>query len=148
VLDCWRDHGYFADGSGRIAGVVSVNGNDPGEVMQAIWLTGAVYFGVELPDAWIDPMPDADGFEWDVAGDADPRNGHCFVALGYSGAGAFINSWGLRGFITWAAIAKYATTALQGELYAVLSPDQISRASAKAPNGFAAAQLAADFAAL
>jgi hypothetical protein len=41
-------------------------------------------------------------------------------------------------------MAKYASTAGQGELYAVLSPDAIDKASGKAPNGFGAAQLAAD----
>ena len=37
-----------------------------------------------------------------------------------------------------------ATTAGQGELYAVLGPDAINRATRKAPNGFGFAALAAD----
>ena len=50
------------------------------------------------------------GFVWDVAGPANPDNGHCFVGVGYTDIGVVIDSWGMLGTITWAAIAAYATT--------------------------------------
>lgn len=143
VLNYWRDEG-LTPGAHRIAGWVAIDGTNAEEVRQAIWLFENVYFGVELPDAWINPFPSADGFTWDVAGDADPSNGHCFVGVGYSDAGVTIDTWGMLGTCTWAAVAKYATTAGSGELYTVLGHDAIAMATAKAPNGFDWAQLGAD----
>ena len=104
-----------------------------------------VYFGVELPDEWISPMPSSSGFVWDLAGAPDQNNGHCFVGVGYTAQGVQIDTWGMIGTITWAAIAKYATTAGEGELYTVLGPDGIAKATKKAPNGFDWSQLVADF---
>jgi hypothetical protein len=49
------------------------------------------------------------------------------------------------GTITWAAVAKYASSKGRGELYTVLGPDAISKANKKAPNGFDWSQLVADF---
>ena len=51
----------------------------------------------------------------------------------------------MLGLLTDAAIAKYATTTGEGELYTVLSQDAINKAAAKAPNGFDWSQLVADF---
>ena len=109
VLNDWRDKGFFADGSGKIAGWANVDATERTLVKQAIWLFENVYFGVELPDAWIKPFPQGNGFTWDVAGDADPSNGHCFAGLGYNDNGVIINSWGIMGTVTWAAVAKYAS---------------------------------------
>ena len=111
----------------------------------ALWLMENLYFGVELPDKWINPMPAASGFVWDVAGTADPSNGHCFVGVGYNEKGVQIDTWGMIGTITWAAVAEYASTVGSGELYTVLGPDGIAKASGKAPNGFDWSQLLADF---
>ena len=94
------------------------------------------------------PFPSSPGFTWDVAGPPDPDNGHCFIGVAYDPKGVQIDTWGMLGHLTDAAIAKYASTAGQGELYAVLSPEIITRASRKAANGFNFAQLQADFAAL
>ena len=72
-----------------------------------MWLFENLYFGLELPDAWINPMPDAPGFVWDAAGPADPQNGHCVVGVGYTAQGITIDSWGMTGLLTDKAIAKY-----------------------------------------
>jgi len=143
VLNYWKATGLLP-GSHQISGWVAIDGSNEDEVKAALWLFENLYFGVELPDAWINPMPGASGFTWDVAGDPDPDNGHCFAGVAYDGAGVTIDSWGMLGKITYQAMAKYASTAGQGELYAVLGPDAIDKASGKAPNGFDAAQLAAD----
>lgn len=146
VLNDWRDKGFFADGSGRIAGWANVDASNVTLVKQAIWLFENVYFGVELPDDWIKPFPQGNGFAWDVAGDADPSNGHCFVGLGYNDKGVIINSWGMMGTLQWPAVAKYAA-APGSELHVALGADAMNRASEKAPNGFNMAALTADLAA-
>jgi hypothetical protein len=143
VLNKWRDEGFFADTSGKILGWGNVNGANALEVKQALYLFENVYFGVELPDAWINPGPQGSGFVWDVAGPSNPQNGHCFVGVGYNAVGVQVCSWGMVGTITWAAIAKYATTTCEGELHVALSSDVLNRAQEKAPNGFDAAQLTA-----
>jgi hypothetical protein len=148
VLNDWRSDGFFPDRSGKIAAWVALNGAEERQVKQAIWLFENCYFGVELPDAWISPFPDRNGFIWDAAGDANPNNGHCFVGVGYNDSGVIVDTWGLLGTVTWRAIAKYATTVSQGELYAVLSEDAINCAKQKSPSGFEFSRLIADSGAL
>ena len=144
ALNYWQHKGAPA-GSHQIAGWISVNGTDPVEYRTALWLFENLYFGLELPDKWVAPEPTASGFSWDVAGPPNPDNGHCIVGIGYTAKGVKISTWGLQGWLTDAAIAKYATTTGAGELYTVLSQDAINKASAKAPSGFDWSQLVADF---
>ena len=148
VLNVWRDKGYFADGSGKIAGYVSVNPTDPVEVKTGLFLFGNLYFGVELPDAWVNPMPQQGGFVWGVAGPPNPNQGHCFVGTGYSAQSVHINSWGMFGNMPFDSVAKYASAAAGGALYAVLGPDWISAATGKSPSGFALGELQSDLASL
>ncbi|HYM54136.1 MAG TPA: hypothetical protein VES97_02155 [Solirubrobacteraceae bacterium] len=138
----------LADGT-KFAGSFAVDATNQLECQQVISLfEGGVMFGVALPDAWISPFPSAAGFTWDVAGPPNPSNGHCVVGVGYTAAGILISTWGLVGTMTWAAVAKYAVQASGGELYAALSPDQVAKGQAAAPNGLAWADLQADFDAL
>jgi hypothetical protein len=67
------------------------------------------------------------------------------VGVGYTAAGITIDTWGMTGTMTNAAVAKYPTQASGGELYTVVSVDAISAANQKAPNGFDWSQLVADF---
>ena len=143
VLNYWRQTGLLP-GQHKISGWIAVNGADAVEVKTAMWLFENLYFGVELPDAWINPFPSHSGFSWNVVGDADPENGHCFCGVGYDPLGVKIDTWGMFGTITWGAVAKYASTEMSGELYAVLGQDAIAKATAKAPNGFDFSQLLAD----
>ena len=144
VLNWWQTKGLLADGSHKIDGWVAVDGTNAEEAKAALWLFENLYFGVELPDGWISPMPSASGFTWDVAGPANPDNGHCFSGEAYNANGVLVDTWGMLGTVTWAAVAEYAATAGSGELYAVLGPDAINKATAKAPNGLDASQLLAD----
>jgi hypothetical protein len=148
VLSYWQQHGLLADGSHRINGWAHINSANRQQAMTAVWLFENLYFGVELPDAWVNPMPSVPGFVWDVAGEPNPDNGHCFIATGYSDAGVRICTWGMTGLMTWAAVAKYASVAASGELYAVFGRDAISTATGRAPNGFDATQLSADLQAI
>jgi hypothetical protein len=144
ALNYWENNGAPA-GSHRIAGWLSVNAADPTEYRAALWLFENLYFGLELPDAWINPMPAESGFTWNAAGPADPNNGHCVVGVGYTAQGVVIDTWGMTGTLTDKAIAKYGTQDSHGEVYTVVSQAAISQASQKAPNGFDWSQLIADF---
>jgi hypothetical protein len=147
ALAYWKATGAPA-GLNKIAGWVSVDATNPAEYRAALWLFENLFFGVELPDAWVNPFPSSSGFVWDVAGEPDPDNGHCFPGVGYTAEGIKIDTWGMLGTVTTAAVEEYAFTAGSGELYTVLSPEIILKASQKAPNGFDLAQLQADLAAV
>jgi hypothetical protein len=144
ALNYWENNGAPV-GSHKIAGWLSVNGNDATEVRTALWLFENLYFGMELPDKWITPFPSASGFTWDAAGPPNPSNGHCVVGVGYNAQGVVIDSWGMTGLITDSAIAKYATTGANGALYTVVSVDGLNKATQKVPAGFDWSQLVADF---
>ena len=144
ALNYWENNGAPA-GSHRIAGWLSVNAADPSEYRTALWLFENLYFGFELPDAWVNPAPQASGFTWDAAGPADPSNGHCFIGVGYTGKGITIDTWGMTGLLTDQAITKYGSPHSHGEVYTVVSQDGINKATQKAPNGFDWSQLIADF---
>jgi hypothetical protein len=145
ALNYWENNGAPAGSTHRIAGWLAVNAADPNEYRTALWLFENLYFGLELPDAWVKPMPSSSGFVWDAAGPPNPDNGHCVAGVGYTAKGVTIGSWGMLGLITDAAIAKYAVRAAHGELYTVVSQDGINKATNKAPAGFDWSQLVADF---
>jgi hypothetical protein len=86
ALNYWQHHGA-PSGTHKIAGWVAVNGADPNEYRTALRLFENLYFGLELPDKWVSPMPTRAGFTWDVAGPPNPDNGHCVVGVGYSNKG-------------------------------------------------------------
>lgn len=139
----WQQNG-LSKGANKIKAWLSVDATRLPEVRAAIWLFENVIFGVELPDAWVNPFPSASGFWWGKAGAPDPDNGHCFGAFGYVPNSLQISTWGMIGNITNGAMEKYANTKGQGELYTVLSMDAINKATQKAPNGFDFDQLLAD----
>jgi hypothetical protein len=143
ALNFWQNRG-FADGS-KLLGWLAVDASNPEEVKQAIYLFENVVFGVELPDAWVNPFPDGPGFVWDVAGAADPENGHCFGGFGYADQGIAISTWGILGWLTWSALKYAERGASGGELYCALSPNQLAKGAMKAPNGVAWTNLIADF---
>jgi hypothetical protein len=145
ALHYWMNNG-FADGS-KLQNFLAVDATDANAVKTALWLFENLFFGIELPDSWINPFPSAPGFAWD--NDApDPQNGHAICGVGYDANGVQIDTWGLMGTMTWEAIAALCVPSAGGELYVLLTPDQIAAGQDKAPNGFDWATLAADFEAL
>jgi hypothetical protein len=148
VLSYWKAKGILPGGVAKIAGWLALDASNVTEVQQAVYLFGNGYLGLDLPDAWITPFPSASGFVWDVAGPANPNNGHCVAIYGYNAQGVLIDSWGLFGTIAWAALAKYAAASVQGEAYVVLSQDWIDPVTGLAPSGFAFAALQSDLSAL
>ncbi len=93
-------------------------------------------------------MPSRSGFLWDVAGDPDPENGHCVVAIDFTPAGLIVLTWGMWGVMSWGAVSKYLSVAGQGEFHVVLTDEIIEKANGRAPGGFDAAALTADLEAL
>jgi len=143
ALNFWTSNG-FANGT-KLLGWMAVDGSNKQELMAACYLFENLFFGIELPDAWISPFPSGNGFTWGVAGDPDPQNGHCVVGVGYDTSGIKIDTWGLLGTLTYDAIAKYCVAAAGGEVYVLLTPDQLAKGQQKAPNGIAWADLISDF---
>lgn len=144
VLDDWRTSDKSCLGAHNIAAVMSVDASNVEHMKLAVYLFGNGYLGLELPDAYVSPIPSANGFTWGVAGESDPENGHCIVAIDYTQAGLIVLTWGLWGVLTWDACAKYLAASDGGEFHVVLSHEIINRASAKAPSAFDFAQLQAD----
>jgi hypothetical protein len=142
TLNYWSTTG-FTDGV-KLTGYVGVNAANQTEMQQACYLFENLYFGLELPDAYVNPFPSKAGFVWGVAGAPDPQNGHCIMGMGYNAKEIKICTWGMLGYFTWAAAAYYCVTAQGGECYTLLSPDIINKAINKAPNGLNWGQLVAD----
>ena len=146
ALNYWKTKG-FANGT-KALGWIAVDPTNQTECMQALYYFENLFLGLELPDAWINPFPSGNGFTWDVAGSPDPNNGHCIIGAGYSSNGLIIDTWGLLGTLTWKALAKYCASSVGGELYVILTPDQLAKSQTIAPNGIAWSNLIADFDAL
>jgi len=143
ALNYWTQTG-FANKT-KLLGYAAVDPTNPAELMSALYLFENLYFGLELPDQYVNPFPAASGFTWDVAGNPDPNNGHCIVGVGYNAQGVTISTWGMLGTFTWAAVAKYCTAQANGALYVLLSPDELSAGQTRAPNGVDWTALIADF---
>ena len=146
AMNYWQSHG-LADGT-KILGWLAVDPNNLTEVMQAMYLFENLMFGIELPDAWVSPFPRGSGFTWDVAGAADPNNGHCVVGVGYTTSGVSIDTWGMIGTMTWKAVQTYCNSQNGGQLFVMITPDQLTSGQTKAPNGVAWTDLISDFDAL
>lgn len=67
------------------------------------------------------------------------------MGVGYNDAGVQIDSWGMIGTLTFDAIAKLCVESNGGELYVLLSEDQIAKSATKAPNGIDWDSLVSDF---
>src|SRR5581483_8711050 len=100
VLAYMCERGLDGSGLHRLFGSVTVNATDWEEVRHAQHIFGVLYHGQEMPDSFISPFPSAPGFVWDVGGDPDPNNGHCFVSYGAKGDELLIDTWGLLGRLT------------------------------------------------
>lgn len=142
VLSTWRDTGLDGQGLHKILGWAAIDPGNVHEIRTAAWLFG-LYFGVELPDAWTQPFPSGDDFVWDAAA-PDEEQGHCFVSVGADDNGVQIDTWGLRGTVTYDAIAKLCAQQANGNLFAVFTEDSINKANGLAGCGFDRDQLMAD----
>ena len=144
ALDYWVSTGFIAP-EHKISGFLSIDATNPKECAAAVWLFENLMFGVALPDEWTHPIAAGSGFTWDVAGDPDPDQNHCFGAVSWDEHGVGVETWGMDGKITYAAMAKYAVASAGGQLFTVITPEIINRATMRAPSGFDWNQLTTDF---
>jgi hypothetical protein len=135
----------FADGS-KLLGSINLDPTSQLALTQSVWITNGVCFGMAMPNAWIDPAPQESGFVWDVAGHPNDSNGHCFTGFAYTPQGITIDTWGMTGTITWAAIAKYGAASANGEVYSYINPAMINPTTGLAPqNGLTLNQICTYF---
>lgn len=134
----------FGNGT-KLIGWMGVDATKPLALKQACYLFEHNYYGVEMPDSWVNPMPQEDGFVWDVAGSPNPGYGHCIMSYGYNDKGMIICTWGMKGIVTWKALSKYMVEKAGGEAYIMLTDTMLAKGQRKAPNGFDWFSLVKDF---
>jgi len=143
ALDYWCKKGFTNGVKGL--GKLVVSHDNKEESHAAIYLFENLFIAMQMPNKWLEHTPEANGFKWDVAGESNPENGHAIMGLGYTADGILINSWGLIGTLTWAAVAKYCDPENGGSIYTMITPAQLKIGTDKAPNGIAWEQLLEDF---
>ena len=127
VIDTWIAKGVDGNGLHKAAARLDVDPADQATIKLLLFLFGNVYFGTGLPDAWTRNMPSGDGFVWDAAA-PDEDQGHAYPGLGYTDQGVLIDTWGMIGTETWAAVAKCTD-----ELHCVLSQEDLAAAKMSVP---------------
>jgi hypothetical protein len=143
ALSYYTSHGW-ANGA-KLAGWMGVDATNQTLVKQCILLFESFIITLNLPDAWANSMPQASGFVWDVAGKPNASYGHEVMAVGYDAQGVLIATWGMTGVMTWAALAKYCTTAAGGGCYTAISQAALAAGQQTAPNMVDWPQIIADF---
>ena len=143
----------YADGT-KLAGYLQVDATNQQEVMFALFAFGNLKLWLALPDSYINPIPSANGFVWDVDS-PDPSNGHCIGSCGYNSTnvavvgansqGVQIMTWGLIGTLTWKALAALCVASAGGGAAVRVTPDWLNKAVGKTPSGFAWDDLISDF---
>lgn len=145
AMSYWIKNG-FAHTGGNLLGFIGIDPTNRTEVKQSILIFQNNFVGLGLPDAWISSqMPQRDGFVWDVAGPSNPMNGHAIIVYGYNNVGVLVDTWGLKGTVTWAAYGKYMSARNGGECYTIVSKEMIAAGQTVASNGFDWQQLSIDF---
>ncbi len=151
----------YADGTKNSAYLIVDATNQP-EIQYALATFGNLKLWLALPDGYVNPIPSANGFVWDVAS-PNPDQGHCIGGCGYLTAGApvpqsvqvlgvtalgiVIMTWGLIGTLTWAAAAQLCIPANGGGMAVRVTADWLN-ANGTSPTGLALTALLADLAAL
>ena len=144
VLNYWRTTGL---GSHKVEAFVALEPKNDVHARDAIYMFGALYIGVELPDfavtgnmlktPWVVPPQGPVG---DAA--PNPNNGHCIPAVAYDARNLYIVTWGEVKAMSWQFYDTYAD-----EAYAVLSQEFIAK-NGKTVAGFDFATLKKDLASI
>jgi hypothetical protein len=143
ALKLWRRIGI---GEHRIHAFVSAQPKDAAQLRQIIYLFGAAYVGLDLPNfvCGPDPLlwPEA---AWVMPAEAtaeavapQSENGHCVTAIGYDEDGVYVVTWGRMKVMSWEFYERF-----NFETYAVLSADWVDR-DRTSPSGFSSQALLRD----
>jgi hypothetical protein len=124
VLDYWQTVGIAGN---KIAGYVAIDPTNATEVMQAIYLFGGVYAGINLPKSAED-QTDA-GQVWDLTWFSPILGGHAIPYLAYGQGGVTAVTWGKQQPASWRFVAHQTD-----ELYAIIDTDFLD-AAGKTPTG-------------
>ena len=140
VLKYWRQSGLDQH---KVRAFASIQLQNQSEAQNAIFLFGALYIGVALPEFAV--QGDMSTVPWVVPPDGpvgnaapNPKNGHCIPAAGYDAQQLWVITWGELKSMSWDFYNAYAD-----EAYAVLSADFIEK-SGGTPGGFDMATLEKD----
>jgi hypothetical protein len=140
VLNLYRRKGFAGR---RLGAYVGVTIQDQRETKEAIYLTGGIYVGVDLPlsaqDAKVWEVPKSrirfrDRYLWEPGG----WGGHAMGVVDYNKQGVIAITWGAEQLITWDWLTAYCA-----EAYALIAPEWVNK-SRKAPNGIALTALLRD----
>ena len=151
----WRVTSGYADGS-KDAGWAMVDATSAAEVAFALNEFGNLKMWFGIPDSIVAGMGSLkDGFVWDVAaGSPNQNNGHCIGSCGYnptaimavatSAQGLLVETWGMLGVVTWAALAAWFVPSQGGGLATRVSMDWVN-SSGETPAGLDEAAMIAAF---
>lgn len=144
VLQHWRSAGLD---SNKIVAYTKLQLKNIDAVKQSIYLFGACYIGVELPE-FVTSASDISRPRWAMRatgtkgpGSPDPDGGHCIPAFGYDAKNVHVVTWGKVKSMSWDFYQAYSD-----EAYAVLSEDFLK--DGKTLEGFDLKQLNADLGSL
>lgn len=140
VLNYWRQTGIAAD---KIGAYVAIEPSNHTHVMDAVYIFGGCYIGVQLP---ITAQAQTQNHQpWSVPpggpnGDGRPGSwgGHAIPVMAYDAHGLTVVTWGALQMMTWSFWETYCD-----EAYAILSTDYLTGGE-KTPQGFNMEQLQAD----
>lgn len=139
VLNYWRKTGIAAH---SIAAFVSLEPSNHTHIMDAVYIFGGCYIGVQLPlsaqgqEVWAVPPQGTTG-----PGAPGSWGGHAVPVVAYDLRGLTVVTWGKLLRMTWAFWRAHCD-----EAYGILSTDFLKQG--KAPNGFDLKTLQADLAEL
>lgn len=122
-----------APGCKPILAFVEVDPRNLDDVKRAIYETGCVYIGVNLPNHIV--SGDEPPAIWDAKSHDGIAGGHAIILCGYTLDGFYLISWGKKYFATNAFMSAYCD-----EIYAIVDPTWIS-ATGKTPLNMSVAAL-------
>jgi hypothetical protein len=141
VLRYWYDTPIAGH---ALSAFASLRPGNHADIMNAIWLFGACYIGVQLPlTAQTGPWDVAEGASILTGNSAAGSwGGHCITIVAYDQQGLTCVTWGALKTMTWRFWDSYCD-----EAFGILSKDWVET-SGNSPSGFDYEKLMADMAAL
>lgn len=135
ALKFWRKTGI---GNHRIHSFMSAGHARADMLRGVIFLFGAAYLGLDLPNFTMAGTPDQIlATPWEIPSNIAPQdaapnesNGHCVAAVGYDEQFIYVVTWGTLKSMSWDFFLRYTD-----EAYAVLSADWVQQ-NKQSPSGF------------